>query len=102
MGGGLIGLVILASLIDYRRKGLLMFLTMSAGLFGLGIHCWPFPSLSICTFSVLVNAGSPRQPAWLLSSSAAHAVDTLYKTLMQSVVARRAAAGAMAMGAWVP
>ena len=32
-GGGLIGLVMLASLVDYRRKGLLMFLT--AGLFGL-------------------------------------------------------------------
>ena len=46
-GGGLIGLGLLASLRDYRRKGLLMFLT--AGLFGLAR--WRFPCQRICTSS---------------------------------------------------
>ena len=85
-GGGLIGLVILASLIDYRRKGLLMFLT--AGLFGLGLLALS-QSVNLYVFLAVLA----------VVNAAAHAVDTLYKTLMQSVVAEEQRG--RAMGAWV-
>ena len=84
--GGLIGLAILASLVDYRRKGLLMFLT--AGLFGLALLAL---SQSVNLYVFLV--------ALAVVNACAHAVDTLYKTLMQSVVAEEQRG--RAMGAWV-
>ena len=85
-GGGLIGLFILASLIDYRRKGLLMFLT--AGLFGLAQLALA-ESVNLYVFLVVLA----------VVNACAHAVDTLYKTLMQSVVAEEQRG--RAMGAWV-
>ena len=85
-GGGLIGLVILASLIDYRRKGLLMFLT--AGLFGLALVALS-QSVDLYVFLVVLA----------VVNASAHAVDTLYKTLMQAVVAEEQRG--RAMGAWV-
>ena len=85
-GGGLIGLIFLASLIDYRRKGLLMFLT--AGLFGLAQVALS-ESVNLYVFLVVLA----------VVNAAAHAVDTLYKTLMQSVVSEEQRG--RAMGAWV-
>ena len=88
-GGGLIGLAVLASLRDYRRKGLLMFLT--AGLFGLGQMALSALSLSANLYVFLVVLA--------MVNASAHAVDTLYKTLMQTVVAEEQRG--RAMGAWV-
>ena len=85
-GGGLIGLLMLASLVDYRRKGLLMFLT--AGLFGLAQVALS-QSANLYVFLVVLA----------VVNAAAHAVDTLYKTLMQAVVAKEQRG--RAMGAWV-
>ena len=85
-GGGLIGLAILASLVDYRRKGLLMFLT--AGLFGLALLGLS-QSVNLYVFLVVLA----------VVNACAHAVDTLYKTLMQSVVGEEQRG--RAMGAWV-
>ena len=85
-GGGLIGLVILASLVDYRRKGLLMFVT--AGLFGLALLALS-QSVNLYVFLVVLA----------VVNACAHAVDTLYKTLMQGVVAEEQRG--RAMGAWV-
>ena len=85
-GGGLAGLVILASLADYRRKGLLMFVT--AGLFGLALVAL---SQSVNLYVFLA--------ALVVVNACAHAVDTLYKTLMQSVVGEEQRG--RAMGAWV-
>ena len=85
-GGGLIGLGLLASLRDYRRKGLLMFLT--AGLFGLGQMAF---SLSTNLYVFLVVLA--------VVNASAHAVDTLYKTLMQTVVSEEQRG--RAMGSWV-
>ena len=85
-GGGLIGLGLLASLRDYRRKGLLMFLT--AGLFGLGQMAF---SLSANLYVFLVVLA--------VVNASAHAVDTLYKTLMQTVVSEEQRG--RAMGSWV-
>ena len=84
--GGLIGLGLLASLRDYRRKGLLMFLT--AGLFGLGQMAF---SLSTNLYVFLVVLA--------VVNASAHAVDTLYKTLMQTVVSEEQRG--RAMGSWV-
>ena len=84
--GGLIGLGLLASLGDYRRKGLLMFLT--AGLFGLGQMALS-TSANLYVFLVVL----------VVVNASAHAVDTLYKTLMQTVVAEEQRG--RAMGAWV-
>ena len=84
--GGVIGLGLLASLRDYRRKGLLMFLT--AGLFGLGQMAF---SLSTNLYVFLVVLA--------VVNASAHAVDTLYKTLMQTVVSEEQRG--RAMGSWV-
>ena len=85
-GGGLIGLAVLASLVDYRRKGLAMFL--AAGLFGLAQLALS-QSVDLYVFLVVLA----------VVNACAHAVDTLYKTLMQSVVAEEQRG--RAMGAWV-
>ena len=85
-GGGLVGLVILASLVDYRRKGLLMFVT--AGLFGLALVGLS-QSVNLYVFLAVL----------IVVNACAHAVDTLYKTLMQAVVAEDQRG--RAMGAWV-
>ena len=85
-GGGLIGLGLLAGLRDYRRKGLLMFVL--AGLFGVGEMAF---SLSTNLYVFLVVLA--------VVNASAHGVDTLYKTLMQTVVAEEERG--RAMGSWV-
>ncbi len=85
-GGGLIGLGLLASLRDYRKKGLLMFLV--AGLFGLGQMAFSI-SANLYVFLVVLA----------VVNASAHAVDTLYKTLMQTAVAEEERG--RAMGSWV-
>jgi predicted MFS family arabinose efflux permease len=85
-GGGFIGLTLLASLSDYRRKGRLMFVI--AGAFGLGLMAFSLSSNLFFFLAVLafVNA-------------CAMAVDTLYKILMQENVAEEERG--RAMGSWV-
>ena len=84
--GGLLGLALLANLRDYRRKGLLMFI-ISTG-FGVGLMAFSVSAALVYFIIVLaaVNAG-------------AMAVDTLYKTLMQSNVSDEQRG--RAMGSWV-
>ena len=85
-GGGLIGLGLLAGLRDYRRKGLLMF--MVAAVFGLGLMSFSLSANLYFFLAVLA-----------VVNASAHAVDTLYKTLMQTVVAEEERG--RAMGSWV-
>ena len=84
-GGGFVGLTLLASLRDYRRKGMLMFVI--AGAFGLALMAF---SLSTNLFFFL---------AVLAVVNAAMAVDTLYKALMQENVAEEERG--RAMRSWV-
>jgi len=84
--GGIMGLTLLASLRDFRRKGLLMF-TLAAG-FGLGLMAF---SLSSNLFFFLVVLA--------LVNACASSVDTLYKTLMQENVPNEQRG--RAMGSWV-
>ena len=84
-GGGLLGLALLASLRDYRRKGLLMFI-IAVG-FGAGLMAF---SLSANLFVFLVVLA--------VVNACAMAVDTLYKTLMQENVANEQRG--RAMGSW--
>ena len=84
--GGLMGLAALANLRDFRRKGLLMF--MVAGAFGVGLMAFSI-SPALVLFIVVLAA----------VNACAMAVDTLYKTLMQSNVPDEQRG--RAMGSWV-
>ena len=84
--GGLIGLALLASLRDYRRKGLLMLALAAA--FGIGLMGFSVSSAAVF-FIVLLG----------VVNACAMSVDTLYKTLMQSNVADEERG--RAMGSWV-
>ena len=85
-GGGLVGLALLASLRDYRRKGLLMFGFAAAG----GLCLMAFSLSSNLFFFLGVLA---------LVNFCIQSVDTLYKTLMQDNVADDQRG--RAMGSWV-
>ena len=85
-GGGLIALTLLASLRDYRRKGLLVFVLAAA--FGLGLMAFSLSSNLFFFLAVLA-----------IVNACAMSVDTLYKTLMQSSVPDEQRG--RAMGAWV-
>jgi sugar phosphate permease len=84
--GGVIGLILLASLGDFQRKGLLMFIITI--LFGLGqIVVYGFEGVVFyATMLFFLNA-------------CAMSVDTLYKTLMQLNVPNHQRG--TAMGSWV-
>ena len=84
--GGLMGLFLLASLRDYRRKGLLMFIIATA--FGVGLMAF---SLSANLFFFLLVLA--------VVNACAMSVDTLYKTLMQENVPNEQRG--RAMGSWV-
>ncbi len=84
--GGLLGLAILANLRDYRRKGLLMFIVATA--FGVGLMAFSISSALVYFIFVLAAV-----------NACAMAVDTLYKTLMQSNVPDEQRG--RAMGSWV-
>ena len=84
--GGLMGLFFLASLGDYRRKGLLMFIVAAA--FGVGLMAF---SLSANLFFFLLVLA--------VVNACAMSVDTLYKTLMQENVPNEQRG--RAMGSWV-
>ena len=83
--GGTLGLVLMAGLGDYRRKGLLMFL-MAAG-FGVGQMVFSVASNLMAFLVVLVFV-----------NAFAFAADALHKTLMQSNVADEERG--RAMGSW--
>ena len=85
-GGGILGLLLLASLGDFRRKGLLMF--AAAVGFGLGLMAFSVAT-NIFVF-VLVLA---------IVNASASVADTLYKTLMQRNVPNEQRG--RAMGSWV-
>jgi len=84
--GGMVGLLLLANLGDFRRKGLFMFIF--AGGFGLGQMAFSLSPNIFVFVAVLafVNA-------------CASVVDTLYKTLMQANVPNEQRG--RAMGSWV-
>ena len=84
--GGLLGLVLLANLWDYRRKGLLMFILAIA--FGAGLMAFSVSSALVYFIVVLAAV-----------NACAMSVDTLYKTLMQSNVPDKQRG--RAMGSWV-
>ena len=84
--GGLLGLVLLANLRDYRRKGLLMFVLSIA--FGAGLMAFSVSSALVYFIIVLAAV-----------NACAMSVDTLYKTLMQSNVPDKQRG--RAMGSWV-
>ncbi|MEE8466142.1 MAG: MFS transporter [Dehalococcoidia bacterium] len=84
--GGLMGLAALASLRDFRRKGLLMFTIAAA--FGAGLMAFSISPAMI--FFIVVLAAV---------NACAMAVDTLYKTLMQTSVPDEQRG--RAMGSWV-
>ena len=69
--GGLLGLALLANLRDYRRKGLLMFIIAT----GFGVGLMAFSVSAALVYFIIVLAAV---------NACAMAVDTLYKTLMQS------------------
>ena len=85
-GGGVLGLMLLASLGDFKRKGVLMF--VAATTFGLGQMAFSLAG-NIFLFVVVLA---------LVNASAA-TVDTLHKTLMQSNVPDEQRG--RAMGSWV-
>ena len=84
--GGMLGLMLLAGLGNYRRKGLLMFITALG--FGLGqiAFFWASGLLMFMIILAFINA-------------CASAVDTLYKALMQGNVTNEQRG--RAMGSWV-
>ena len=84
--GGLFGLILLANMGGFQRKGLLMFI-LAAG-FGLGEMAF-WLTRDVFTFVL----------ALLFINACASGVDTLYKTLMQSNVPNEQRG--RAMGAWV-
>lgn len=84
--GGVLGLVVLANMGEFRRKGLLMF----AVAFGFGVGQIALSvSLGLIMFLVVL--------AWI--NACASAVDTLYKMLMQANVSNEQRG--RAMGSWV-
>ena len=85
-GGGLVGLALLVSLREYRRKGLLMFLVAAAAGLGLMIFFLSSNLFYFLGVLALVNVGL-------------QAADTLYKTLMQENVPDEQRG--RAMGSWV-
>ena len=85
-GGGIIGLILLANLSNFRHKGWMIFII--AGTFGLGEMAFSLGGGFV--YFVVVLA--------LINASAA-IVDTLYKTLMQEVVPNEQRG--RAMGSWV-
>ena len=84
--GGLLGLTLLASLRDYRRKGLLMFIA-AAGC-GAGLMAFSLSSNLFFFLGVLA-----------MTNVACQSADTLYKTLMQDNVPDEQRG--RAMGSWV-
>ena len=84
--GGLLGLALLANLLDYRRKGLLMFIIAT----GFGVGLMAFSVSAALVYFIIVLAAV---------NACAMAVDTLYKTLMQSNVPDEQRG--RAMGSWV-
>ena len=82
----MLGLAFLASLRDYRRKGLLMFILATG--FGLGLMAFSLSSNLFFFLAVLA-----------VVNACAMSVDTLYKTLMQSNVPEEQRG--RAMGSWV-
>ena len=84
--GGLLGLWILASLGNYRRKGLMAFATAIG--FGAGLMAFSLTD-NIYTFLAVL----------LFVNACAMAVDTLYKALMQDLVPDEERG--RAMGSWV-
>ena len=84
--GGLLGLALLANLRDYRRKGLLMFIIAT----GFGVGLMAFSISAALVYFIIVLAAV---------NACAMAVDTLYKTLMQSNVPDEQRG--RAMGSWV-
>jgi predicted MFS family arabinose efflux permease len=85
-GGGMIGLIFLASLKDFRHKGMAMFV-LAAG-FGLGQMAFSLAD-DVAVFIVSL----------VVVNACASAVDTLYKMLMQSNVSNEERG--RAMGSWV-
>jgi len=85
-GGGVIGLLLLAGLGDYRHKGLLMFIV--AGAFGAGLMSFSIGG-SVVAFAIIL----------VVANACASVADTLYKTLMQSNVTNEQRG--RAMGSWV-
>ncbi|HAL48505.1 MAG: hypothetical protein CL694_12320 [Chloroflexi bacterium] len=85
-GGGMIGLLFLANLKGFRHKGMAMFV-LAAG-FGLGQMAFSLAD-DITVFIVSL----------VVVNACASAVDTLYKTLMQSNVSNEERG--RAMGSWV-
>jgi MFS family permease len=84
--GGLVGLLMLANMYNFRKKGVLMFAL--AGAFGLAQIGLGFaPNLALFLFALVIVNGC------------AMAVDTLYKTLMQLAVSNEERG--RAMGSWV-
>jgi hypothetical protein len=75
--GGLLGLMLIANLKDYRRKGLLMFII--AGAFGVGLMAFNLSSDLVYFIVVLA-----------VVNACAMSVYSIYKTLMQSNVPRPA------------
>ena len=84
--GGMLGMMLLATLGDYRRKGALMFVISAA--FGLGLMAF-YLANNIFVFMVVLA----------FVNACAMSVDTLYKTLMQSNVPNEQRG--RAMGSWV-
>ena len=85
-GAGVLGVVVLAGLGDFRHKGLLMFIGVAA--FGLGEMAF-FLTTNFLLFLVILT----------FVNASASLVDTLFKTLMQSSVADEQRG--RAMGSWV-
>ena len=85
-GGGIIGLVMLAGMGSFRRKGLLVFII--AGAFGAGEMAFSLGGnfISFVLILAFINA-------------CASAIDTLYRTLMQENVSNEERG--RAMGSWV-
>ena len=84
--GGLLGLWLLAGLANYRKKGLMMFVTALG--FGGGLMAFSLSGNIYVFIAVL-----------LFVNACAMAVDTLYKTLMQELVSDEERG--RAMGSWV-
>ena len=85
-GGGMVALMVLANLGDFKRKGLLMF--VAATLFGLGQMAF-YSTTNVFVFVGLLT----------LINGCASVADTLYKTLMLSNVPDEQRG--RAMGSWV-
>ena len=84
--GGMVGLLFLASLREFKRRGLLMFISTSG--FGLGLMTFSLTTNILLFLSILA-----------IVNAFASCADILYKTLMQSNVPDEQRG--RAMGAWV-